>query len=381
MLALYRSGRQAEALEAYQRARRALVDEVGIEPGSALRELERKILNQDESLAPPRRAPDSAVARRRFVFAAAAVALVAVVVGVVLLERDSRGGLAGISPNSVGAIDPKSNRVVAEVPVGIRPGPVAAAGSSVWVGNLGDRTLTRVDAGKRSVLANFSLGNRTPTGLAVGAGAVWVAHGLRGELSRIDPEFGQILATLALATRSATGSVAVGAGWVWAAYGDSTLARIHPTSARPAGSTLAGAIPAAVIVARGSVWVANSADATVQRFDPATFAEGPVRPITVGKQPVALAYGAGAIWVADRGDDTVTRIDPATSSTITIPVGAEPIALAVGAGAVWVANAGDGNVSRIDPARDAVVRTIDIGARPAGIAVTDGLAWVSVQEP
>jgi transcriptional activator len=51
MLALYRSGRQAEALEAYQDARRALVDELGIEPGHELRELHQTILRQDPVLA------------------------------------------------------------------------------------------------------------------------------------------------------------------------------------------------------------------------------------------------------------------------------------------------------------------------------------------
>src|SRR4051794_8711759 len=50
MLALYRSGRQAEALAAYQDARRALVDGLGIEPGRQLRELEQAILRQDPSL-------------------------------------------------------------------------------------------------------------------------------------------------------------------------------------------------------------------------------------------------------------------------------------------------------------------------------------------
>lgn len=50
MTALYRSGRQAEALDAYQDARRALVDELGIEPSAALQELERAILRQDPSL-------------------------------------------------------------------------------------------------------------------------------------------------------------------------------------------------------------------------------------------------------------------------------------------------------------------------------------------
>ena len=50
MLALYRSDRQADALQAYQDARRTLVDELGIEPGERLRALERAILAQDAGL-------------------------------------------------------------------------------------------------------------------------------------------------------------------------------------------------------------------------------------------------------------------------------------------------------------------------------------------
>ena len=56
MTALYRSGRQAEALDAYQEARRALVEELGIEPSTELQELERAILRQDPSLAVEARA-------------------------------------------------------------------------------------------------------------------------------------------------------------------------------------------------------------------------------------------------------------------------------------------------------------------------------------
>jgi tetratricopeptide (TPR) repeat protein len=52
MLALYRSGRQAEALEAYQAARRMLVDELGIEPGALLQRLEKAVLVQDPALDP-----------------------------------------------------------------------------------------------------------------------------------------------------------------------------------------------------------------------------------------------------------------------------------------------------------------------------------------
>ena len=50
MLALYRSGRQAEALDAYVAARRRLIDDAGIEPSAELRELHERMLRQDPSL-------------------------------------------------------------------------------------------------------------------------------------------------------------------------------------------------------------------------------------------------------------------------------------------------------------------------------------------
>src|SRR5438034_1218045 len=53
MLALYRAGRQSEALAAYQEGRRLLVSELGLEPGQALQELERAILRQEQALEPP----------------------------------------------------------------------------------------------------------------------------------------------------------------------------------------------------------------------------------------------------------------------------------------------------------------------------------------
>jgi DNA-binding SARP family transcriptional activator/class 3 adenylate cyclase len=61
MLALYRSGRHAEALASYQTFRRALADQLGIEPSASLRELERLMLQQDRSLELPPRTEARAV--------------------------------------------------------------------------------------------------------------------------------------------------------------------------------------------------------------------------------------------------------------------------------------------------------------------------------
>jgi class 3 adenylate cyclase/DNA-binding SARP family transcriptional activator len=62
MLALYRSGRQAEALDAYQRVHTYLTTELGLEPGAGLKALQAAILNQDQSVAAPSRSTVDVVA-------------------------------------------------------------------------------------------------------------------------------------------------------------------------------------------------------------------------------------------------------------------------------------------------------------------------------
>jgi DNA-binding SARP family transcriptional activator/Tfp pilus assembly protein PilF len=71
MLALYRTGRQADALQAYRRLRRSLAEDLGVDPGSTVRELQAAILRHDRSLDPPpvvrpepRRGPDRPVPRQ-----------------------------------------------------------------------------------------------------------------------------------------------------------------------------------------------------------------------------------------------------------------------------------------------------------------------------
>jgi hypothetical protein len=62
IVALYRSGRQSDALEAYRAARRTLSEELGVEPAPELRELERAILRHDPALAAPEVAPGAPLA-------------------------------------------------------------------------------------------------------------------------------------------------------------------------------------------------------------------------------------------------------------------------------------------------------------------------------
>jgi YVTN family beta-propeller protein len=321
--------------------------------------------------------------RRPAVLGIAGALAVAGIAAALLLRGGEAGGLASIRPNHVGVIDPETNRIVAEVQVGIEPGPVAAGAGSVWVGNTQDRTLTRLDPGARATAGTISLDNKTPTGIAVGLGAVWVAHGLLGEVSRVDPQFGRITGTTDVAGAAfgaPNGTVALDASSAWVAFGDSTLAQLD-ASGTVLGQTLAGIQPAGVVSTAGSVWVSNAGEATVQRFSAATFREGPTQIYNVRTQPTAIMSAHGAIWVANTGDGVVTRIDPASGDTLPISVGEGASALASGSAAVWVANTAARTVSRINPGTNEVVATIETGNAPAGLTIADGFLWVAVRAP
>ena len=327
----------------------------------------------EAALAPP------TSRRRRFLLIAAALpAAAAITIAVVLLT--GQGAAVTVLPNSVGIIDPKSNKVIAPVSVGSRPGAIAFGAGSVWVANGSDRSVSRIDPRTRTVRTIF-LG-RTPTGIAVGGGAVWVAHGLGGTVSRIDPEF----ETVAVIDTNAgtfggtsTASVVVASGAVWVAFGSAVVKRLDPVKRRVVKTLYVGAFPSAITAAPSGIWVANGGDNTISQIDPTTNAV--FGPISVSRQPAGIAAGAGAIWVAGSGSNAVAEIDPSSRTTLRIiPVGHRPEAIAYGEGALWAANAKDGTVMRIDPVKGRVVRTIHVGGSPRGIATGAGRVWVTVQQ-
>jgi DNA-binding SARP family transcriptional activator/class 3 adenylate cyclase len=100
MLALYRCDRQADALQAYQDARRTLVEELGIEPGERLRGLERAILAQDPALAAPLGRGDGDAAPR----GPAPAELPTGVVTFLLTDIEDSSGLWEADPEAMAAV-------------------------------------------------------------------------------------------------------------------------------------------------------------------------------------------------------------------------------------------------------------------------------------
>jgi YVTN family beta-propeller protein len=332
---------------------------------------------------PLRTLPAGPVARRmksRLIFALATLAVAAIAGGLSVGLGGSGGGIL-VRANSLGLIDPKTNRVIGQIGVGVRPDSVAVGQGAVWVGNEVDKTLSRIDPRSRAVARAIPLG-ASPTGVAAGYGAVWMAEGPAGWLERVDPTLNAVTKTFRSLTGSVrvtstgAGSVTIGGGAVWVAFGTSAVARIDPPTNRLIADTYAGRGPAAIAYGDGIVWIANQGDNTVSRFSTTT--NRTVFTVTVGRAPSGVAVGGGSVWVTDREDNAVSRVDPQSDSSTTIPVGRAPVGIAYGAGAVWVANSGDGTVSRIDPA-SGMVRTIRVGGSPVAVCVGDGLVWVAVE--
>jgi YVTN family beta-propeller protein len=387
MLAMYRSGRQADALESYRTARRRLVDELGLEPGRELQELERAILAHDAVLEPPARGigrgPGTSGGRGRrggVLIAAGGALLLAVLIGVAVRLAGSGASSVRVAPNSVVAIDTHTNRVVGQVAAGVRPSAIAFGSGSLWVANVDDQTISRVDPRTLRTLGTVPVGD-PPAGIAVVGGWVWVVASNPSATSvsvrRIDPQFDAIGSPIPIGTvvPGSPGALAARGDALWVAPSSGELTQLNPATGRIVRHLDPNASPTGIdLGADGAVWVTDSEADNVIRVDPT----GLVKPIAVGRGPSAIAVGDGGVWVAETGDDEVVRLDPSTGAvTATVPVGHGPVGVALGAGSVWVANSGDGTVTRIDLKSDKP-RAIAVGGSPQAVTVAGGRAWVTV---
>jgi YVTN family beta-propeller protein len=388
MLAFYRCGRQAEALEAYQEYRRGLSEQLGLDPGPELRQFELAILNRDPALRlaeppPPGPATSLTAAPRRSGGRSRRLALggllLALIAGGALLASAGGGDarLSGIAADSVGAINPSRGRVSAVVPIGSSPSVTVAGAGSVWVANYNNNTVSRIDPATRAVEQTIEVGS-TPSGIAIGASAVWVTNNFSDTVSRIDPAVDRVVQTIPVG--NGPSGLAVGDGSLWVANSsDGTVTRINAITGAHLSTIALGGSPTDVAVGLGAVWVSDAANGRVLRIDPDT--DQVAETINVGTGPGPITLGYGSVWVANSLDGTVSRIDPQTNQVLdAVNVGSWPGALAVGAGGVWVANKSGGNVARIDPAVNRVAQTIAVGSSPQGVAVVGGLVWVSAQD-
>jgi peptide/nickel transport system substrate-binding protein len=376
MLALYRCGRQAEALDTYHEARRILGEELGLAPGPTLQQLERAVLRQDPQLAAAEPIPAMRLARPRgslYLLLSGAVLLAAAAAAFLLLQGG--GSVISVAPDSVAVVEAGAGEVTAGVPIGAGPSAVAVGAGALWVA-AGDNSVSRIDLGTLSVRQTIQVGG-APADVAISNGAAWVTNGLDGTVSRIDLESSRVVGTIAVGN-GPTG-IAADAGGVWVTNSaDGTVARIDSQSGR-LDRTLPAAVGAAgIAVGFGRLWVLSPASHSVAVLDPRSGQV--IQRIGVGADPEAVAVGSGAVWVANRADGTLSKIDPRVGAvTDTVRVGGMPGGVAAGDGQVWIANTADRNLQRVDGSTGAVVATVHLGNPPQDVAVSRRTVYVAIR--
>lgn len=390
MLALYRSGRQADALEAYRSLRQRLAIDLGLEPGRESRDLERAILAADLALTPvpaerSKSAADSGdgriparrrVGRRR-------IAVVSLLVALVAIGAFAGCALIGANESTATRRPAPAGRVVARISVPLPGGPwvgkVAVGAGSVWIRKSGDDKVLRLDPRTNKIVARIRVGFAYDTGIAIRGDDVWVTNGEEGTVSRIDAVTNRVVATIPVGEYPLGIAVTKDAVWV-ANHHSGSISRIDPRVNRviatvPISTQIQVAGPKAIAAAGGMVWVADAYSAEVVRVDP----QRNRRVESIGGTGPAcggMAAFDDSVWVAsacDRG--TVTRIDARTAERIArIHVPGVALGVDAGFGSIWV-TALPNLLLRIDPTTNRIAARLRLHDA-AGMTTGSGGVWV-----
>jgi len=383
MLALYRSGRQAEALEAYTQTRRTLVDELGLEPSRELQQLQRRILAQDDSLDFQPRAARQTVAGGTShwrIVAASAVAATAVIAGVIaVLVAGKSGAAIALQPRAVARLDARTGELTMKVPLGATPLFLAPDARGTWAATE-ERTVVHVDARSGRVDATASLGF-PPSDLVALDGGAWVGSSVDPLVAKISRRYERVVSRVALPRVSDRAAalgptaprLADGGGSLWVTSGQTTVVRVDPRANRIAKSIMprSGA-SGAVAYGAGGVWIGGTN--AVARVSPASGVVVSIVPLD--GMPAAMAVDHGALWIALADRATIVHIDAYADTLVArIAVQGRPTAIAAAAGAVWTI-AGS-TLIRIDERTNKVTRRIRVRGRPTALAASGHSVWIA----
>jgi YVTN family beta-propeller protein len=295
--------------------------------------------------------------------------VVAAIVAVVVIAGGGGGG--GKSRESTG------------IPVGTSPLDAFALGTSVWVANQDDGSLSRIDVATGKVTRKAVSGLDSPFRLGGSGTTLWAISSGSAKVARIDiggatPKARQI----DLPADPVDISVGEGAVWIASLAGrQGELVELDEKTGKTTGDLKGqvGTSPSAVAAGQGAVWVIDNDTGTLYRVS-SDGSPSVETSIPVGTGSSAVSVGSGAVWVANTSTHRVIRVDPDTNkivARITVPASTSAT-LATGGGAVWWIDRQHGQAVRIDPGRNSTDGDpVTIGKDAGGGTLTAGTLWVT----
>jgi len=386
MLALDASGRRADALQAYDRVRWRLSEELGIEPGAVLREAHRAVLMREPG---PSQAQVSRGRRRRarhsrriLLIGVVAIGAVAATAGVLLAGggRQQRAALR-LHAGALVIASPNLHQVRAQIPlsgtvINEQPGGVVLAEGSLWTVNE-QGTVTQVDLARRRIVTSTPLALPAgPGGMAVGLGATWVTDSGSSTLYRLGSGVTAArrirLPPLNGPRPGSTGGVAIGEGSIWVARPGGTVDRLS----RSGELEHRFGIPGATQVVNGerAIWVIAKQSGVVTKLDPKTNSVRAHTPLRA--QVCCLTVGGGSVWATSEAGGLLWQLRPDGRVQDLVHVSAPATELAYADGSVWISGYTSGSVTRVD-ARTLAVRIVHIDEPVAGMAAAPGVVAFS----
>jgi ABC-type transport system substrate-binding protein/DNA-binding SARP family transcriptional activator/sugar lactone lactonase YvrE len=418
MVALYRSGRQADALTVYQDIRQRLDRELGVIPGEELRTLHERILRQDPELVrspaadapsripslaaldhgtstsvaaepavptvtpgttlaseqPARRTMPMSRRRRRWSLAVATAVLIASTLASMGITRSRDSDSPRPVPVNSAAVVGPNGLVGDAVAIGAVPIALAEDSGSVWVLDHTNGAVVRVDPHTRRVVQTIPDVGNDPQGIAARDGKVWVAVFGSRVVTRIDAETNKVVERVEVGNQPAAVLATESGVWV-ANSGDNTVQRIDLVSGKADRAIEVGDGPSALAMVESTLWVANARSGTVTVLNTRT-GKREHADIVVDAGPSALAVTDTDVWVANQLGRTVSRIDRTSMEVARIFVDDGPGSVVVDGDGVWVGNSYAGTLSRID-ARSNRVTSVRLGSSPRALALVENNLWTA----
>ena len=194
----------------------------------------------------------------------------------------------------------------ATIGVGSKPHGVAFSGTSIYVSNAADGTVSVIDPVTATVNATITVGN-FPRGIAYNGEHIFVANNFDDTVSVIDPTTNTVNATITVGS-GPYGVASNGTNIYVTNMGDATVSVIDPTTNTVTATITVGTEPYGVASDGTNIYVTNYNDNDVSVIDPTS--NTVTDTITVGDGPWGVGFDGSNMYVTDINDNTVVKLLP-----------------------------------------------------------------------